>query len=117
MKKTINAAAILAIAAPAAFRFPKAEDFAPLANSEVIIPPAVVKQAAEVIAVAMAPTKADKARAIFAECYAMEQVPERKAIIGRAIAEAGLTKAGAATYLQNYKDKQGLSVKRTAASA
>ena len=63
-----------------------------------------------------APTKADKARAIFKECYAMPQVPQRKDIINRMVAEAGLTKAGAATYLQNMKTKAGLVVSRPKAT-
>jgi hypothetical protein len=56
-----------------------------------------------------AANKAAKAREIFAECYAQSPVPQRKDILARAISEAGLTPAGAATYLQNYKRKEGLS--------
>ena len=61
--------------------------------------------------------KADKARAIFKECYAMPQVPQRKDIINRFVVEAGLTKAGAATYLQNMKKKAGLVVARVQSTA
>ena len=58
---------------------------------------------------ATAENKAAKANAIFAECYAMSPVPQRKDILARVEKEAGLTPAGAATYLQNYKRKHGLS--------
>jgi hypothetical protein len=66
----------------------------------------------EAIVTQVAVTKAEKARTIFKECYAMPQVPQRKDIIARMVTEAGLTKAGAATYLQNMKTKAGLVVKR-----
>jgi hypothetical protein len=66
----------------------------------------------EAIVTQAAVNKAEKARAIFKECYAMPQVPQRKDIIARMVKEAGLTKAGAATYLQNMKTKAGLVVKR-----
>lgn len=46
-----------------------------------------------------APSKADVARAIFAEMTGAA----RKDVIARFISEAGLTKAGAATYYQNLK--------------
>jgi hypothetical protein len=84
-------------------------------NKEVIAPAAVVKAPAETIAAVVPPTKADKARAIFAECYGMEKVPARGDMIKRAVAEAGLTAKGAATYLQNYKSKNGLVAKKVAA--
>ena len=61
----------------------------------------------------VAATKADKARTIFKEAYSMSPVPQRKDIINRLVIEAGLTKAGAATYLQNMKTKAGLVVSRT----
>jgi hypothetical protein len=70
----------------------------------------------EVVTTATADNKAAKARAIFDACYAMNPVPQRKDIIARAVNEAGLTPAGAATYLQNYKSKKGL-VKKTAPAA
>lgn len=63
-----------------------------------------------------APSKASKANAIFAEMFNMPQVPARKDMIKRAVAEAGLTEKGAATYLQNFKSKHGL-VNRTPATA
>lgn len=47
------------------------------------------------------------AQAIFDECYKMVPVPQRKDIINRLTLEAKLTKAGAATYLQNMKKKAG----------
>jgi hypothetical protein len=81
-------------------------------NSETIVSAAPKSPAAEVIAAVVPPTKADKARVIFAECYAMATVPARGDMIKRAVAEAGLTSKGAATYLQNYKNKQGLSVRK-----
>ena len=51
-------------------------------------------------------TKADIGRTIFAEELAKGSA--RKDIIARLVAEAGLTKNGAATYLQNMKNKAGL---------
>lgn len=84
------------------------------ANKEVIAAAGTKAAPAAAIQTAAAPAKADKARAIFDECYAMPTVPARKDIIQRAVAEAGLTKAGAATYLQNYKTKKGLVVKKAA---
>jgi hypothetical protein len=90
------------------------------ANSEVI-KGATVETTAAVVAnseVIKAPTKADKGREIMAECYAdMTKVPARKDIIGRLVAEAALTPAGAATYLQNFKSKNGLTQKALAAKA
>lgn len=62
-------------------------------------------------------TKADKARKIFTECYAQTPVPKREVIIKRFIEEAGLTKAGAGTYLQNMKNKAGITVHRTPVTA
>jgi hypothetical protein len=63
-----------------------------------------------------AATKADKARTIFKEAYGTSPVPQRKDIIHRMVNEAGLTKAGAATYLQNMKTKAGLVVSRAKAA-
>jgi hypothetical protein len=57
-------------------------------------------------------TKAEKARTIFKEMFEMNPVPARKDMISRAEKEAGLTKNGAATYLQNFKSKNGLTVPR-----
>lgn len=66
-----------------------------------------------VVTTAKADNKADKAREIFNESYAKfhidpKSVPARKDIINRMVTEAGLTPAGAATYLQNFKKKAGL---------
>ena len=73
---------------------------------------------ATTITTAAAETKATKARAIFNDCYKdAANVPQRKDIINRMIAEAGLTKAGAATYLQNFKSKAGLVAKKEVAVA
>lgn len=69
-------------------------------------------QAPVVIATPKADNKADKARAIFSEAYAQTPVPQRKDIISRMVAEAGLTEKGAATYLQNFKKKAGLVTAR-----
>ena len=68
----------------------------------------------EVVKTATSVNKADKARAIFDECYKQSPVPQRKDIIARAVKEADLTPAGAATYLQNYKTKNGLVQKKAA---
>lgn len=70
----------------------------------------------QTIVTAASATKADKARVIFAESYAQDTVPQRKDIIARVINEAGLTKAGASTYLQNYKSKQGLTMSKKSTS-
>ena len=64
-----------------------------------------------------APSKADKARAIFNEGYAMNPVPDRKVFIQRYMAEAGLTKNGAATYHQNMKAKAGYVTSKASAVA
>ena len=79
---------------------------------------AVIAAVAPVAAVAVI-TKADKARAVFADCYKDGKTTnvQRKDIIARLIGEAGLTKAGAGTYLQNMKDKAGITVKRTPVTA
>jgi hypothetical protein len=82
--------------------------------AKTIIAGANVAVAAAAVIVA-APSKADKARAIFAQAYAdPKAVPARKDIIARCVNEAGLTPKGAATYLQNYKAKNNLVVKRVA---
>ena len=61
-------------------------------------------------------SKAQRANAIFKEMFGREQVPARKDMIKAAMAGAGLTEKGAATYLQNYKAKNGLVKKTTAAA-
>jgi hypothetical protein len=73
----------------------------------------IANEAVAPIVTATAVAKADKARTIFKEAYSMNPVPQRKDIINRFVSEAGLTKAGAATYLQNMKKKAGLVVART----
>ena len=85
---------------------------ATIVNAAAVAAPAAVIVAAP----AAAPTKADKARAIFNAAYALPVVPARKDIIASMIADAGLTKAGAATYLQNFKNKAGLVVKKAPAA-
>lgn len=80
-------------------------------------PAASNKVAPVVIATAKAETKADKARAVFNACYAMDPVPQRKDIIAKMKSEAGLTDAGAATYLQNFKKAAGIVNSKTPAKA
>lgn len=84
-----------------------------IANNAKVAPAAVISATP---AVPAAPKKADKARAIFAEMYAQSPVPARKDMLARVQAEAQLTKAGSATYLQNYKTKNNLVVKKAAAA-
>lgn len=62
-----------------------------------------------------APSKASIANAIFKESYAQPTVPARKDIIARAVKESGLTAKGAATYLQNYREKHGMVAKKVVA--
>lgn len=76
----------------------------------------VAAKGPETITTPAAANKADKARAIFSEMFAQSPVPARKDMIARAVQEAGLTQAGAATYLQNYKTKNNL-VKKLAPTA
>lgn len=78
-----------------------------MAKSKNVVAP-VVASSVTVTSTPVVEVKADKARVIFAEVYAMEQVPARKDIIARCVAEAGLTKAGAATYLQIYRKKNNM---------
>ncbi len=52
-------------------------------------------------------SKAQRAAVIFAECYAMDKVPQRKDILARVQAELELTPHGSATYLQNWKKANG----------
>lgn len=96
------------------FHFPKAVDFEPKVEVikqevQVVQPVVILTQKAE--------TKADKARAVFMDCYKEfhvnpASVPARKDIINRLMTECGLTQNGAATYLQNMKTKAGLVVKK-----
>ena len=79
---------------------------------EQVVDNVVAQQNVTVTQTATVLTKADKARTIFKEAYSMSPVPQRKDIINRMVVEAGLTKAGAATYLQNMKTKAGLVVSR-----
>ena len=73
--------------------------------------------AAPAVVIAAAPSKAKIANGIFSEMFAMSPQPARKDMIQRAVKEAGLTESGAATYLQNYKSKNGLTAPRAAAPA
>jgi hypothetical protein len=106
MTKATNKNAIVATAELGAIKFPKASDFVK----------AVAETAAPVVETKPV-TKADLARVILAESYGMAVVPARKEIIKRLVEEAKLTPAGAATYLQNYKTKNGLTQKALAAVA
>lgn len=74
---------------------------------------AVPANSAETIVTTVATSKAQKANQIFTESYAQSPVPQRKDILARAVAEADLTPAGAATYLQNFKAKHHLTKPRT----
>ena len=60
-------------------------------------------------------TKADKARAIFAEMNGKEGVA-RKDVIAKIMIDCDLGKAAASTYYQNAKDKAGLVVKKVPAA-
>lgn len=80
--------------------------------AEVIQGSAPAAPAAVIQLAPAAPSKASKANAIFAQMFAMEQVPARKEMIAAAVQQAGLTPQGAATYLQNYKSKHGLTQPR-----
>lgn len=89
-----------------------------VANKEVIAPNEVGTVAsvlgAEVIATDVATSKAKIAKGIFSEMFAVQPVPARKDMIARAVAEAGLTPQGAATYLQNFKKANNLVRPRVA---
>lgn len=74
-------------------------------------------QTAAVVSTPAADNKAAKARVIFGEMFAQNPRPARKDMIARAVSEAGLTPAGAATYLQTYKSKNGLVQKRVPVTA
>lgn len=69
------------------------------------------------VVTAVAETKASKARDIFATMFNQSPVPARKDMIAAAVAGAGLTTKGAATYLQNFKNKTGRTQHRAAAPA
>lgn len=62
-------------------------------------------EAVATVVVESKPTKASLARPIFVEMYGQPGVA-RKDIIARLIKDAGLTKAGAATYYQNFVAKR-----------
>lgn len=66
-------------------------------------------QLVETVEVVAKVTKADTGRTIFNEELATGTLV-RKNVIDRLMKEAGLTKAGAATYFQNMKNKAGLVV-------
>lgn len=84
-----------------------------IVNQAPAVAPVVVAAAAPVVV-----TKADKAREIFAKAYpdGKTTTMQRKDIINLLVSDAGLTKAGAGTYLQNMKSKAGIVQKRVAAA-
>lgn len=86
------------------------------ANKEVISA-ANVNAAAATTIVAVA-TKASIANPILKDMFALPPAerPARKDMIAALIGKAGLTKAGAATYLQNFKSKNGLVAPRAVAA-
>lgn len=90
----------------------KAQNNQASANATKAADAAPANKGPEVITTQVSVNKADKARAIFKEMFAQSPVPQRKDMIARAVNEAGLTQAGAATYLQNYKTKNGLVQKK-----
>lgn len=74
---------------------------------------------ATTITTATADSKANKARAVFNDCYkdGVAKAPARKDILARFVAEAGCTPKGAATYLQNFKKAAGITAPQIAAKA
>lgn len=101
----------------------KKNDTQTIKGSDVGTVPAAVLAASapqggsETVVTQTSVNKSAIATAIFDECYKMTPVPQRKDILARVKTEAGLTDAGAATYLQNYKRKHGLSKTTEAAPA
>ena len=89
---------------------------ATILSAAAVAPAAVIASAAPAAVVVV--TKADKARGVFAYCYPDGKTTkmQRKDIIAKLIGEAGLTKAGAGTYLQNMKNKAGITVHRAPAA-
>lgn len=84
----------------------KGED---VGNATAVLAASAPAGGKETVQTAVSLNKSAIATKIFDESYAMTPVPQRKDILARVKAEAGLTDAGAATYLQNYKRKHGLS--------
>lgn len=79
-------------------------------------PKSPVVEVVQTLIVQKTVTKADLARVVFNKAYRDPlNVPKRELIIKMMMEEAGLTKAGAATYLQNFKKKAGLVVDKKAA--
>jgi hypothetical protein len=48
---------------------------------------------------------------VFAECYAMDPIPPRRAILAKVMEEVELSEAGANTYYQNWRKDNGLTKK------
>lgn len=59
-------------------------------------------------------SKTQKCNAIFAECYAMDKVPQRKDILAKAVEATGASPQAAATFLHNYRNKHGMVQHKTA---
>jgi uncharacterized protein (DUF1697 family) len=121
MKKASNKAFIVATAAAVGeFRFPKAADFAVKAvdKVETIVAATPAEAAAKVETIAVI-TKASIANPLLAAMFALPEAerPARKVMIATIMEKAGLTKPGAATYLQNFKSKNGFVKPRTAVTA
>lgn len=76
-------------------------------NGKFEFPTAASMAKAVVQTIVVVAKKSHLAQIIFDESYKMNPVPQRKDIIARLMAEASLTAAGAATYLQNMKKKAG----------
>lgn len=97
------------------------------ANKEVIKAADVGQMPAEVlndkpvdkVETIVSVTKASIANPILAEMFSKPEAerPARKDMIGTLVEKAGLTKAGAATYLQNFKAKNGYTKPRAVATA
>lgn len=115
--KTVSTAAALALAASNTATVPlnKVETIvsaAPTSGTETIT-------AAPAAAAGTVVNKASIARTVFAEAYPDGKTTslQRKEIINQMVAKAGLTPAGAATYLQNFKKAAGIVQPRAAATA
>lgn len=67
--------------------------------------------------VVVAVPKTQIANAIFKDMFAMPVVPARKDMIAAAMKQANISKDCAATYLQNYKRKNGLQKNSAPATA
>jgi hypothetical protein len=85
------------------------------ANKETIVAASAAAKVETITTV----TKASIANPLLAEMFAKPEAerPARKDMIAVIMEKAGLSKAGAATYLQNFKAKHGLTAPRATAVA